>query len=340
MKPSNTQKTDRTSFRDFSLMVAESAGDVEHLPVIEKEIVHYEILRSLSRRGWLKGLAFQGGTCLRLCYGSRRYSEDLDFAAGAAFDRIDFDKVASDLKADLLTAFDVEVEVRPPKKITQGERVSVGACRIVVDTAPARRDLPSQKIKLEFASVPFHTSEVRRVRANYDLLPDSYAGTFVPCQSIEEIMADKVVSFANSPDRPRYRDLYDLHWISGRPGVDLGRVAVLSLDKHADYGCAGTFEEFLRRGRALAASAVESDAFSQQLRRFLPSGAFRALGDERLLASAIGASAREAYEAVAAESGIDLERPDLVAAEARLSAAMTAEPGLPLQNGPSLRSPF
>ncbi len=52
-------------------------------PVVEKEILHHDILRETIGAGLLAGLTFLGGTCLRACYGSARLSEDLDFAGGA-----------------------------------------------------------------------------------------------------------------------------------------------------------------------------------------------------------------------------------------------------------------
>lgn len=39
-------------------------------PVIEKELLHYDILFSLDKEGLLDILTFQGGTSLRLCYGA------------------------------------------------------------------------------------------------------------------------------------------------------------------------------------------------------------------------------------------------------------------------------
>ena len=48
-------------------------------PVVEKELLHYEIFQALDAEGLLKDLVFQGGTSLRLCCGSDRFSEDLDF---------------------------------------------------------------------------------------------------------------------------------------------------------------------------------------------------------------------------------------------------------------------
>jgi len=73
------------TFRDIALGYAQVAGHVPMLPVIEKELLHYEILDDMDRHGFLGRLVFQGGTCLRLCYGSERYSEDLDFAGGPDF---------------------------------------------------------------------------------------------------------------------------------------------------------------------------------------------------------------------------------------------------------------
>ena len=40
----------------------------------------------------LPGMAFVGGTCLWLCYGSNRYSEDIGFHAGVNFQPKDFDR--------------------------------------------------------------------------------------------------------------------------------------------------------------------------------------------------------------------------------------------------------
>ncbi len=55
-------------------------------PVIEKELIHYDIFFLLQQKELiLTNMAFIGGTCLRLCYGSNRYSEDLDFHAGRDF---------------------------------------------------------------------------------------------------------------------------------------------------------------------------------------------------------------------------------------------------------------
>ena len=53
--------------------------------VVEKELLHHDILRILSENRLLTDLTFIGGTCLRTCYGGIRLSEDLDFTGGKNF---------------------------------------------------------------------------------------------------------------------------------------------------------------------------------------------------------------------------------------------------------------
>lgn len=47
-------------------------------PVVEKELLHHDVLRELSGARLLAGLTFMGGTCLRACSDASRLSEDLD----------------------------------------------------------------------------------------------------------------------------------------------------------------------------------------------------------------------------------------------------------------------
>ena len=66
----------------FDVLVDEALKNQQELAplrvVVEKELLHHDILRVLSTAGLLTQLTFIGGTCLRACYGSNRLSEDLD----------------------------------------------------------------------------------------------------------------------------------------------------------------------------------------------------------------------------------------------------------------------
>ena len=59
-------------------------------PVIEKEILHHDIMDVMVKQGAMQSLTFIGGTSLRLCYNSSRLSEDLDFNGGHNFKPSDF----------------------------------------------------------------------------------------------------------------------------------------------------------------------------------------------------------------------------------------------------------
>ena len=264
----------KIDFRSFAQGIAEENGLESLEPVIEKEIVHYEILQSLSTHGLLDRLTFQGGTCLRLCYGSQRYSEDLDFTAGSSFDTLDLDAFGKALRGDLMKAYDVSVRVRDPKTVKELVGVGMRRWTIVVDTAAERPDLPSQRIKLEIASVPSYTSDVRQIRSNYPGLPASYGQTLVRCQTPEEIMADKLVSFANTKEHIRYRDMWDIPWLAALPEFDEAAVAELVERKHKDYGCSLPLMNLLTLGQERAENEIESIRFINQMRRFLPSPTF------------------------------------------------------------------
>lgn len=77
-------------FDQLVIEALRSRADLTTLrPVVEKELLHHDILREMSEAGLLTGLTFIGGTCLRACYGSQRLSEDLDFTGGADFKKQD-----------------------------------------------------------------------------------------------------------------------------------------------------------------------------------------------------------------------------------------------------------
>ena len=73
---------------DFKLYVDKAIADADMValrPVVEKELLHYEIFNALDEEDLLKNLVFQGVTSLRLCRGAERFSEDLDFQVAKIF---------------------------------------------------------------------------------------------------------------------------------------------------------------------------------------------------------------------------------------------------------------
>src|SRR3990172_13326048 len=77
--------------------------------VVEKELLHHDILRILSQNNLLSNLTFIGGTCLRLCYGGIRLSEDLDFTGGKDFSRQSLSDMGHALTRTLYEKYDLPV---------------------------------------------------------------------------------------------------------------------------------------------------------------------------------------------------------------------------------------
>src|SRR3546814_12675790 len=75
----------KESFNDIVEQAMRIPGRAHMRPVIEKELLHYDILFALSQAKLLDSLTFQGGTSLRLCHRAPRFSEDLDVAGGIDF---------------------------------------------------------------------------------------------------------------------------------------------------------------------------------------------------------------------------------------------------------------
>lgn len=64
--------------------------------------------------------------------------------------------------------------------------------------------------------MPAYTRELRPLSVNYADLPASYSNVILISESLEEICADKLLSFACS-SRVRHPDLRDLRWLAREP---------------------------------------------------------------------------------------------------------------------------
>jgi Nucleotidyl transferase AbiEii toxin, Type IV TA system len=225
---------EKNNFEKMVQLAMQQGGALQLRPVIEKELLHYYIFTALDKEGLLARLVFQGGTSLRLCRGSPRYSEDLDFAGGLAFDARSLTAIKQCVEDHIGSKYGLQVSVSAPQAVDGGAYgragVVVSKWQVSIETAPARRDLPRQRIKLEVANVPAHTRELLPLRLNYAFL-DGAGEVFVNTETVHEIMADKLIAFAVAKNI-RYRDIWDLAWLT-RQGARLDMALVQQ--KIADY---------------------------------------------------------------------------------------------------------
>lgn len=232
--------------------------------VVEKELLHHDILRAMSEAGLLQQLTFIGGTCLRACYGSHRLSEDLDFSGGADFTREQLVGMADHLRETLHDKYDLNVEVSEPTR----DSGNVATWKLKIQTRPGRPDLPAQKISIDVCAIPSYLPQPRMLLNPYGVDMGTM-GLIVNAESREEIFADKLIAFALRPNRLKHRDLWDIVWLHQagvKPALDL------LTKKLADHQCtAQAFNSaFSERVSLLKNDPKLEAAFLKEMQRFLP----------------------------------------------------------------------
>ncbi|MET4694388.1 nucleotidyl transferase AbiEii/AbiGii toxin family protein [Endozoicomonas lisbonensis] len=269
---------------DFNYLV-EQALTSSHVasmrPVIEKELLHYDILFCLDQAGLLDELVFQGGTSLRLCYGGNRFSEDLDFAGGTDFSSAKLKTIKQCIEDYIGKRYGLEVSVKEPNRLKQEPEyaeLKIDKWQIFIITAPDRKDIPKQRIKIEVANIPAYTRSALPLLKNYDFLPDGYEDTLVYVETLNEIMADKLVSLPATRRYIRYRDIWDLVWLQQQgAGLDSTLVA----KKVADYRM-NDFEQALEQRLSSLSGILAEGKLQTEMKRFIPTAVYeRTLGKEK-----------------------------------------------------------
>lgn len=161
----------------------------------EKEYLQYIFLNSISKH---EEFVFKGGTCLRICYGFDRASEDLDFNSNLNIKEIKeiIKKCLEDFKL-----LNIDYEIYSEKEFGGNLRIE------------ARFKGPlfsGNKHSTNTLKIDFNKSRVKNKKAKViqKLFSDVPAFTILVMNE-KEIFAEKIRAFVN---RGEPRDLYDL-WI-------------------------------------------------------------------------------------------------------------------------------
>jgi predicted nucleotidyltransferase component of viral defense system len=238
-------------------------------PVVEKELLHHDILREMSESGLLTGLTFIGGTCLRACYGSARLSEDLDFTGGHGFKRSDLAKLGGVLTERLQTRYGLPVNVSDPVKT--GGKVSIW--KLTIETRRDKKHLPAQRIHVDICAIPSHDARPMMLRNLYGIDLGT-SGLILQAQSREEILADKMIALAFRENRVKNRDLWDIAWLVQQGVVLPAHLIPLKIQDHQR-----TNDEFTQlveeRLKALKSEPKMRSEFIAEMRRFLPAATVR-----------------------------------------------------------------
>lgn len=257
----------------FDELVDEALNNKKELSplrvVVEKELLHHDILRVLSGAGLLTQLTFIGGTCLRTCYGSSRLSEDLDFTGGVDFTRDQLAAMSNILIESLKAKYGLEVNVTDPVR----EEGNVDTWKLKVQTRPGRKDLPAQRINIDVCAIPSYQPRPMALLNPYGIEMGT-SGLILQAQSREEIFADKLVAFALRPNRLKNRDLWDIAWLHQqqiKPALDWIKNKLK--DHHAQTDA--YLNAFAERTAAMKKNPGIAKEFRKEMARFLPNETVR-----------------------------------------------------------------
>ena len=259
----------RINFSNLVEQAMRMPGRLRMRPVIEKELLHYDILFALDQSNLLDQIVFQGGTALRLCYGAERFSEDLDFAGGRAFATNQLVDMKECLERYLGDRYGLEVTVKEPSELMQehiAEDIRIDKWQISITTSPQKKDIPKQRIKIEVINVPTYSKQPLPLQANYDFLPDGYNDTLVMVETLDEIMADKLIAFVNCTRYIRYRDIWDLYWLKQKSAHIIEQYII---SKIKDYRIVDYADKLTNRLVHLN-EIINSKVFYDEMSRFIP----------------------------------------------------------------------
>lgn len=232
--------------------------------VVEKELLHHDILQIMRDHHLLHNLTFMGGTCLRACYGGVRLSEDLDFTGGADFTKEQLSSVGQVLTQSLQKKYGLKLSVTEPIK----ETGNTATWKIKIETRPEAKDLPLQRINIDVCALPSYEKCPMMLQNPYGIDLGTSA-LILQAESREEIYADKLIAFALRPGRIKHRDLWDIAWLHSQ-----GITPRLQLIPRKLEDRKVSFPTFLKTFNNRLSSLKEdpqvAQEFTKEMNRFLP----------------------------------------------------------------------
>lgn len=182
-----------------------------------REITQEVALAALGRTDFFKYAAFQGGTCLRIFYGTNRFSEDFDFLLKEPDQNFNLDTYLKSLSIEL-EAYGYKLETTGRSRADSTVKKafikdnSIGKV-LQLNHLRADRSMRKIRIKLEIDTNPPEAS-------NYEIkYLDFPFVSSVTVQNLPSLFAGKIHALL-CREYTKGRDWYDFIWYAGR-GVNI-----------------------------------------------------------------------------------------------------------------------
>lgn len=134
-----------------------------------------------------------------------------------------------------------------------------------------------------------------------------YDDLTIRCQTLEEILADKLISFSATDSHIRHRDLWDIPWIIRAQEIDFPAVAALVAAKHDDYRCPVPLASMIATGTQRARVCYADGSFTGQMQRFLSPAVLNRTHDFDNHCNALNTIVEKCFGRVATSLGISNE---------------------------------
>lgn len=169
-----------------------------------REYLQYKILDILFKNGLSEKISFLGGTAIKICYGSRRYSEDLDFD-NFGLTQDDFIGMSETIKKQLsLDGYEVEIK----NTFKSAFRCYIKIPRLLFENKIS--PLESEKIMIQVDTMPhdFYFVPDIFVLQKYDVFRN------IRVTPKDLILSEKVAAVFGRK-RAKGRDFYDIVYLMG-----------------------------------------------------------------------------------------------------------------------------
>ena len=176
----------------------------------EKEYFQYIFLNAISK--YHEYLTFKGGTCLRICYGLERASEDLDFSTTLSIKKIkeifykcmkefDYLNIKYNIYSEKEFKGNIRFEVRFEGPLFMGKQQSTNTLKIDFNHGKTKNKL-AKVINKSFSDIPIF---------------------IILAMDEKEILAEKIRTLIN---RKEPRDLYDI-WMLLSKGTKIDKKLII-----------------------------------------------------------------------------------------------------------------
>lgn len=182
----------------------------EELTSLVREYLQILILKSIYQSKFGQNLSFVGGTCLRICYDLKRYSEDLDFSLDKKAADYDFKRLCQLVQKDLsVINIGADLNVSQEKTVQKAfikvveilERLDLS--RVRGQKIHIKLEVDTNPVNIKFGRIePFFVSKYNEI---FPILK----------HDLETLFAGKILAILGRPYR-RGRDFYDLIWYLNR----------------------------------------------------------------------------------------------------------------------------